>query len=70
MCIGISSAEIYECIYLLFILRKSEFLILYIVTYTTCGVVCMTNNSTWIRIGYRIYSQWRFIPAHITITSF
>jgi hypothetical protein len=26
-----------------------------------CGSV--TNNSTWIRIGYRIYSLWRFITA-------
>jgi hypothetical protein len=31
-----------------------------------CGSV--TNNSTWIRIGYRIYSLWRFTAAHITIT--
>jgi hypothetical protein len=31
-----------------------------------CGSV--TNNSTWIRIGYWIYSLWRFIAAHITIT--
>jgi hypothetical protein len=23
----------------------------------------MTNNSTWIRIGYRIYSLWRFKAA-------
>jgi hypothetical protein len=29
-----------------------------IVTYT--GYVCgsVTNNSTWVRIGYRIYSLW------------
>jgi hypothetical protein len=33
-----------------------------------CGSV--TNNSTWIRIGYRIYSLWRFTTAHITITSY
>jgi hypothetical protein len=26
-----------------------------IVTYIRCGA---TNNSTWIRIGYRIYSLW------------
>jgi hypothetical protein len=34
-----------------------------IVTYTTdvwCGV---TNNTTRVRIGYRIYSLWRFITA-------
>jgi hypothetical protein len=32
-----------------------------------CGGV--TNNSTTrVRIGYRIYSLWRFIAAHITIT--
>jgi hypothetical protein len=30
-----------------------------------CGSV--TNNSTWVRIGYRIYSLWRFTAAHITI---
>jgi hypothetical protein len=30
-----------------------------------CGSV--TNNSTWIRIGYGIYSLWRFTAAHITI---
>jgi hypothetical protein len=30
-----------------------------------CGSV--TDNSTWIRIGYRIYSLWRFTAAHITI---
>jgi hypothetical protein len=28
----------------------------------------VTNNSTWVRIGYRIYSPWRFTAAHITIT--
>jgi hypothetical protein len=28
----------------------------------------VTNNSTWVRIGYRIYSLWRFTAAHITIT--
>jgi hypothetical protein len=28
----------------------------------------VTNNTTRIRIGYRIYSLWRFITAHITIT--
>jgi hypothetical protein len=41
----------------------------HIVTYTryVCGSV--TNNSTWIRIGYRIYSLWRFITTQITITS-
>jgi hypothetical protein len=33
-----------------------------------CGSV--TNNSTWIRIGYRIYSLWRFITTQITITSY
>jgi hypothetical protein len=34
-----------------------------IVTYTTgvCGSV--TNNTTRVRIGYRIYSLWRFITA-------
>jgi hypothetical protein len=31
-----------------------------------CGSV--TNNSTRVRIGYRIYSLWRFTAAHITIT--
>jgi hypothetical protein len=32
----------------------------YIVTYTgyVCGIV--TNNSTWVRIGYRIYSLWDY----------
>jgi hypothetical protein len=24
----------------------------------------VTNNSTWIGIGYRIYSLWRFITTH------
>jgi hypothetical protein len=33
-----------------------------------CGIC--DNILTWIRIGYRIYSLWRFITAHITITSF
>jgi hypothetical protein len=49
---------------------KVLFLFQNIVTYTRhmCGSV--TNNSTWIRIGYRVYSLWRFIAAHITITSF
>jgi hypothetical protein len=28
----------------------------------------VTNNSTRVRIGYRIYSLWRFTAAHITIT--
>jgi hypothetical protein len=39
-----------------------------IVTYT--GYVCgsVTSNNTWVRIGYRIYSLWRFTAAHITIT--
>jgi hypothetical protein len=23
----------------------------------------VTNNSTWVRIGYRIYSLWRFTAA-------
>jgi hypothetical protein len=31
------------------------------VTYTSGGGV--TNNCTWIRIGYRIYSLWRFTAA-------
>jgi hypothetical protein len=31
-------------------------------------VVCVTNNTTRVRIGYRIYSLWRFTAAHITIT--
>jgi hypothetical protein len=38
---------------------------------TYCHVLQMgsvTNNSTWIRIGYQIYSLWRFTPAHITVT--
>jgi hypothetical protein len=35
---------------------------LHIVTYTT-AVWRVTNNSTWIWIGYRIYSLWRFITA-------
>jgi hypothetical protein len=30
-----------------------------------CGSV--TNNNTWVRIGYRIYSLWRSTTAHITI---
>jgi hypothetical protein len=36
----------------------------------TKWVVCssVTNNSTWIRIGYRIYSPWRFTAAYNTIT--
>jgi hypothetical protein len=34
----------------------------------SCG--SMTNNSTWIQIGHRIYSLWRFTAAHITITSY
>jgi hypothetical protein len=33
-----------------------------------CGSV--TNNSTWIRIGYRIYSLWRLTATHITITDY
>jgi hypothetical protein len=33
-----------------------------------CGSV--TNNSTWIRIGYRIYSLWTFITTQITITDY
>jgi hypothetical protein len=45
---------------------------IYIYIYIYCHVyqVCgsMTNNSTWVRIGYRIYSLWRFTAAHITIT--
>jgi hypothetical protein len=32
---------------------------------TGCGSV--TNNSTWVRIRYRIYSLWRFSDAHITV---
>jgi hypothetical protein len=36
------------------------------VTYTGC--VGVTDNSTRVRIGYWIYSVWRFTAAHITIT--
>jgi hypothetical protein len=37
---------------------------IYIVTYTTyVWYGSVTNNSTWIRIGYRIYSLWRFITT-------
>jgi hypothetical protein len=38
-----------------------------IVTYT--GYVCgsVTNNTTRVRIGYRIYSLWRFITTQVTI---
>jgi hypothetical protein len=32
-----------------------------------CCAGSVTNNCTWVRIGYRIYSLWRFITAHITI---
>jgi hypothetical protein len=32
-----------------------------------CGV---TNNTTRVRIGYRIYSLWRFTAAHVTITDY
>jgi hypothetical protein len=28
----------------------------------------VTNNTTRVRIGYQIYSLWRFTAAHITIT--
>jgi hypothetical protein len=28
----------------------------------------VTNNTTRVRIGYRIYSLWRFITTQITIT--
>jgi hypothetical protein len=38
-----------------------------IVTYTRCVCGSVTNNSTWVRIGYRIYSLWRFTAAHVTI---
>jgi hypothetical protein len=35
----------------------------------TCyGLGSVTNNSTRVRIGYRIYSLRRFTAAHITIT--
>jgi hypothetical protein len=32
------------------------------------GMVGVTNNSTRVRTGYRIYSLWRFTAAHIKIT--
>jgi hypothetical protein len=31
------------------------------VTYTGCVVCSVTNNSTRVRIGYRIYSLWRHL---------
>jgi hypothetical protein len=31
--------------------------------YRVCVCGSVTNNNTWIRIGYRIYSLWRFIAA-------
>jgi hypothetical protein len=31
--------------------------------YRVCVCGSVTNNNTWIRIGYRIYSLWRFITA-------
>jgi hypothetical protein len=34
------------------------------------GVVYVTDNSTRVRIGYRIYSLWRFITTQITITNY
>jgi hypothetical protein len=43
---------------------------LYCHVYRVCVCGSVTNNNTWIRIGYRIYSLWRFITAQITITSF
>jgi hypothetical protein len=37
-------------------------------TFSYCRVydvyMVITNNSTWIRIGYRICSLWRFITTH------
>jgi hypothetical protein len=30
--------------------------------------IIVTNNTTRVRIGYRIYSLWRFTAAHITVT--
>jgi hypothetical protein len=46
--------------------RDDENSTFYIVTYTRCGV---TNNTTRVRIGYRIYSLWRFTAAtQVTIT--
>jgi hypothetical protein len=33
------------------------------------GVVSVTNNSTRVRIGYRIYALWRFTPStQVTVT--
>jgi hypothetical protein len=43
---------------------------IYCHVYRVCVCGSVTNNNTWIRIGYRIYSLWRFIAAQITITSF
>jgi hypothetical protein len=48
--------------------QMDGYCVIYIVTYTGCGSV--TNNTTKVRIGYRIYSLWRFTAAHITITSY
>jgi hypothetical protein len=48
-----------------FLIKLKEYCI---VTYT--GYVCgsVTNNTTRVGIGYRIYSLWRFITTQITIT--
>jgi hypothetical protein len=35
--------------------------------YRVCVCGSVTNNNTWVRIGYRIYSLWRFITTQITI---
>jgi hypothetical protein len=48
----------------------SNFHELYCHIFRVCVCGSVTNNNTWIRIGYRIYSLWRFIAAQITITSF
>jgi hypothetical protein len=39
---------------------------IYIITYARFGSV--TNNSTRVRIGYRIYSLWRLKLQQITVT--
>jgi hypothetical protein len=35
--------------------------------YRVCVCGSVTNNNTWIRIGYRIYSLWKFQLQQITI---
>jgi hypothetical protein len=47
--------------------KREQAIDFYCHIYRVCVCGSVTNNNTWVRIGYRIYSLWKFQLQQITI---